>query len=392
MKPRMACCLAVVGGLVAAPAAAQDRSFAEVLSFLLTNQAVQTGDFVRDAESVAATRDTVTALLASEVSTLPPSLSSVGFAYRFNPAIGTLERASTSFGSFFTERSLTAGRGQASIGVNLRLASYRALDGRDLRDGSFLTTANQFRDETVPFDEERLTLDLESRVLTFTGTLGLTDRLDLSAAVPLVQLSMTGTRVNTYRGSRQTQAAAEATTRGLGDVAVRAKYGLLAGADGGLAVAGELRLPTGSQADLRGAGTAGYSAVLIGSAERRAFGWHGNLSLGGGGLANEIAYRGAMTVTATERITVVGELLGRRFGQAGRIVEVRAPHPMFDNVDTIRLLSEDTSLTTRAAVVGAKWNVTGSWILAGHTLWPLTERGLRSGTVTFVGLDYAFAQ
>ena len=60
--------------------------------------------------------------------------------------------------------------------------------------------------------------------------------------------------------------------------------------------------------------------------------------------------------------------------------------------------SSDTTVTatllldTDAAVVGAKWNVTGSWILAGHTLWPLTERGLRSGMVTLIGLDYAFAR
>jgi hypothetical protein len=392
VRRRLAWFLTVAGSLVPAAASAQDRSFSEVVSFLLTNQAVQTGDFIRDAEAAAATRDTVTALLASEVAILPPSLSSVGFTYRFNPAIGTVERASANFGSFFTERSLTAGQGQASIGVNVRLASYRTLDGRDLRDGTFLTTANQFRDETIPFDEERLTLELQSRVLTFTGTLGVTDRLDVSAAVPIVQLQLTGNRVNTYRGSRQTQAEAEATTSGLGDIAVRAKYGLFAGQASGLALAGELRLPTGSADNLLGAGKAGYSALLIGSAERGSVGWQGNLSLGGGGLSNEIAYRGAVTLSATERVTVVGEFLGRRLGQAGRILDVRAPHPTIGNVDTIRLLAEETSLTSHAAVVGAKWNLTGSWILAGHTLWPLTERGLRSGVVTLVGLDYAFAQ
>ena len=105
-----------------------------------------------------------------------------------------------SFGSFFTERSLTAGRGQSAIGVNFRTTGYRRLDGRELRDGTFLTTANQFRDEAQPFDEETLTLELASSVLTFTGTFGVTDRLDVSAAVPLVTLSMSGSRVNTYRG------------------------------------------------------------------------------------------------------------------------------------------------------------------------------------------------
>ena len=63
-----------------------------------------------------------------------------------------------------------------------------------------------------------------------------------------------------------------------------------------------------------------------------------------------------------------------------------------EGVDTIRLLTEDTSLSTGSMVVGAKWNVTGTWILAGHAQLPVTDRGLRSGVVTLIGLDYAFGQ
>jgi hypothetical protein len=383
--------ISLVPGIAAAQTSTSTtRSFSEVLSFLLTNQAVQTEDFVRDAEAAAATRDTVTSLLAAELATLPPSLSSVGFTYRLNESLGTVERASASFGSFFTERSLTAGRGQGAIGVNLRFASYQRLDGRNLRDGQFLTTGNKFRDEAQPFDEERLTLDLESRVLTFTGSFGLTDRLDLSAAVPLVTLSMTGSRFNTYRGSRQPQAAADATTTGLGDVAVRAKYAVVANRSGGVAFAGELRLPTGAEENLLGAGKAAFAAVVIASTEQGRLGVEGNVSLAGGGLSNEVAYRGAVCLAATDRVTVVGEFVGRRLADVGRIVEMRGPHPSYAGVDTIRLVAEDASLSTGAFVIGAKWNVTGTWILAGHTLFPMTERGLRSGVVTRVGLDYAF--
>src|SRR4029453_4695718 len=124
--------------LVPAPAAAQTVS--DVLSFLLTNRAVQTDDFQRDAAAAAATRDTVTTLLGAELATLPPSLSSAGFTYRFNSMLGTAQRASSSFGSFFPERSLTAGKGQSALGVNVRSASYTRLDGQDLRDGRFVTT------------------------------------------------------------------------------------------------------------------------------------------------------------------------------------------------------------------------------------------------------------
>ena len=372
------------------PARVSAQSVSDVLSFLLTNRAVQTDDFQRDAAAAAATRDTVTTLLGAELATLPPSLSSAGFTYRFNPTLGTAERASTSFGSFFTERSLTSGQGQATLGVNMRMTSYNRLDGRDLRDGAFLTTANQFRDEAQPFDVETLTLDIDSRVVTFTGTYGVTNRFDISAAVPLVQLSMNGTRVNTYRGTQVVQAVAEATSRGLGDVVVRGKYGLLNGSSNGLAIAGEVRLPTGREDDLLGAGTTAFSALLIGSSEHGAMGYNGNLSLSGGGLSNEMAYRGAVCFSASDRVTLVGELVGRRYGDVGRITEIRVPHATIANVDTIRLVPEDASLSTAAVVVGAKWNVNGTWILSGHTQLPISDRGLRSGVVTLFGLDYAF--
>ena len=118
-------------------------------------------------------------------------------------------------------------------------------------------------------------------------------------------------------------------------------------------------------------------------------GYHGNLSLSGGGLSNEVAYRGAVSVSPSPRDA------GRRVPRTplrdlGRITDVRVPHVTIGNVDTIRLITEDSSLSTAAIVVGAKWNLNGTWILSGHTQLPITDRGLRSGVVTLIGLDYAF--
>src|SRR5437879_5767073 len=86
------------------PAVAQ-QSISDVLSLLLTNHTIQTGDFVRDEQAAAATRDTMSGLLLLDLVTLPVSSSSGGFTYRFNPALGTVERSSNSFGPFFVERS-----------------------------------------------------------------------------------------------------------------------------------------------------------------------------------------------------------------------------------------------------------------------------------------------
>ena len=71
MRVRVGFVVMLVLALIPTPATAQTVS--EVLSFLLTNRAVQTDDFQRDAAAAAATRDTVTTMLGAELATLPPT-------------------------------------------------------------------------------------------------------------------------------------------------------------------------------------------------------------------------------------------------------------------------------------------------------------------------------
>src|SRR4051812_31647657 len=100
----------------AMPAAAQQTP-ADVLSFLVTNQSVATGDFERDRTAAAATRDTIARALLVSLATVPIATSSSGFIYRLDPELGTVRRVSDSFGTFFVERAMTSGSGRASFGV-----------------------------------------------------------------------------------------------------------------------------------------------------------------------------------------------------------------------------------------------------------------------------------
>src|SRR5687768_10349209 len=103
MRRSAAYAMAIVAAMAQAPphAYAQgSQSLSEVLSFLLTNQAVPTGDFVKDEAAARATRDTVSRAVALELATLPIATSSPGFVYRLNHDLGTQERATQSFGPF----------------------------------------------------------------------------------------------------------------------------------------------------------------------------------------------------------------------------------------------------------------------------------------------------
>jgi hypothetical protein len=375
---------------VATPGFVSAQSVAQVLSFLMTNRSISTGDFVRDERAAMATSDAIAELLTSELSTLPLSSSASGFTYRLEPSLGTSVRASDSFGPVFTERTLTVGRFRRAFGLIYLRAAYNQLDGRQLRDGTLVSTAAQLRSEREPFDIETVSLRLHSETTTLSATFGLTDRLDVGAGLPLVRITLDGQRVDTYRGQRLVQAVASGSAAGLGDVVLRAKYQLTGEQASGLAVAFESRLPTGDEDNLLGAGSGTIRPVLIGSLEGARVGTHVNIGYSFGKLSDELDYSTAVTVAATPRLTGFGEIVGRRVSSSGRIAQVTETHPTLVGVDTVRLTAESSATSRLLAVLGLKWNVAGGWLFGGTLLKPLTTAGLVPGWAPMLTLDYSF--
>jgi hypothetical protein len=368
------------------------QSVADVLTFLVTNQSVVTGAPERDLAAAQATSDTISRALRENLATLPLTTSSGAFAYRLNPDLGTMERVTQSFGPLFVERAVTAGARQASVGVTFQHFQFTSLDGHDLRDGSFVTTANQFVDEQVPFDIDQLTLNITASVATLYGNIGVTDRLDVGFAVPLISLHLDGTRVDTYRGRAFTQARASASAVGLADIVVRSKYMLFNTNGVGLAGAVDIRLPTGNPDDLLGAGATSVHVAGVGSWERERLSSHFNAGVSVGGLTREMSYGGAISAVATNRVTITGEVLGRWINSPGGIVPVSAVNPNLAGVQTIRLLPDASTMHTLMIVPGAKWNLSNLWVITGSVVVPITKAGLTSRYTPVVGLEYAFGR
>ena len=380
---------ALVAVFAATPARAQQTP-ADVISFLVTNQSVPTGDFQKDQAAAAATRDTIARALLVNLASAPIATSSSGFVYRLDPELGTMSRASESFGTFFVERALTSRRRRASFGASGTSAAYDRLDGLNLRDGSLITTSNQFRDESAPFDTEALTLKIRTSTLTFFGAYGVTERLEIGGALPLVQLHIDGSRLNVYRGTPFVQATGTASASGVADAAVRAKYRLVNTRNAGFAAAAEVRLPTGDQQQLLGAGRAAIKVMGIGSIENARTGAHANFAIVRGGVSNEVDGSGALTYAATPKLTVVGELLLRRLSDVRQVVAVSAPHPLIAGVTTQRLVPGATTATLSSAVTGIKWNARATLVLTAEVLWRMGTGGLTAPFTPTISLDYLF--
>ena len=381
-----------IGGTLIRPDAADAQTIGDVLSFLLTNRTVATGDFVRDEQAAAATGDAIADFLVSELGALPISSSAGGFVYRLNPDIGVTTRLSDSFGPFFAERALTTGAGNFSIAISYTKTRFDTIDGRELKDGSLVATAAKLHTDTTPFDVETLTLDLRTDTVTVFGNLGVTDRVDVGLAVPVIRLELDGQRVDTYRGTSFTQAIASGSAVGVGDIVLRGKWNVYQSGASGIAIGAESRLPTGDETNLLGTGEATITPRFIASWESDRTAFHGNAGFVFGGGSQDIDYRAAATVAVAPRLTLVGELAGRQLESVGRLTDVTSSHPSLANVDTIRL-STTTDSTNRLVVVGGmKWNIASTWLVTANVLHPLTESGLNANWTPTITLDYSFGR
>ena len=193
-------------------------------------------------------------------------------------------------------------------------------------------------------------------------------------------------------------------------------------AGGGLAAAVDLRLPTGDENELLGAGGTETKSLLVASDERGRFGHHVNIGytaahgvvagtlagLNSAQLPDEINYTGGVEFVANPRFTVMGDLVGRTLRGPGRLdlvgktfeygsFQPGSPLPecgfrnfICASTSLDEFAPRSGNLTLLLGTGGVKFNVTGNLLVSGSVLFPLTKAGLRSRVTTVIGLDYAF--
>jgi hypothetical protein len=332
----------------------------------------------------------VAQLVIVETATQPIGSSASGFVYRFNPELATIERASPSFGPFFTERALGAGRGGASIGVTVRTATFNSLQGADLRDGTFPANASRPVGATAPNDVDTIDVQLSTRTVTAFGTVGITDRLDVGVAMPFVDMDIRGTRVNTFRGARALQASGAGEASGLGDIALRSRYAVTGDGRRGVAAGIDLRLPTGDSDDLLGAGKTAARFFGIFSFESRGVGVHLNTGVTVGGVSREFSQHGAVTYAASPRITFVGEVIARYLSNLHQVRDVYAPHATVGGIETMRWIAEEGGAHQVLTAGGMKLNVGGGYLLNANVLVRLSDVGIFARVIPSLTLDYTF--
>ena len=433
---RMLCVLTV---LAPQPVFAQDTP----LSFLLVNliQAdirlapPPAGFLTHEAHFIPGANQTFIPYLfnqqiVAQIATFPIGSPTGGFAFTFDAASGTFERATNSFGPAFADRALTNGRKKLTFGANFQYSKYNSFEGQSLDSGDIkFYLAHEDVPGNVFFEgdlvQAALKMSLTSATTTVFASYDVTDSLDLSVALPIVRVSMdasidatvlrlasgASSTVHAFPGGATTQTFSDSgEASGIGDVLVRAKYRFASRAGGGLAAGVDLRLPSGDSDELLGTGAASATVVLIGSASRGRFGPHFNVGYAASGnsdvanLSNEFNYKVGTEFVASPRITLSGDLVGRSLIDAGslRLQSVVHNYRSDTGVAGSTTLQEyaprvasgggllDGALNLVSVAVGGKINVKNTLLINANVLVALNKAGLTARITPVIGFDFTF--
>jgi hypothetical protein len=363
--------------------------------------------------------------LTSQIVSLPLPPPASGFTYQFDPGLGVFQRTTTSFGPILSERAETIGARRVSIGFAYQRLSFDSIEGVDLQnipavfthDDAALLGGREDIVTTVNSIEAEV-----SRSAAFISY-GVTNRLDVSIAVPFVtadlvvtsdatirRLGTTNPETHFFRSLEDTigtrrRFTAFGSASGLGDVTVRLKQTVKKGAKQGVALGLDLRLPTGEERNLLGTGAPGVNPFFAWSGNYGAisphlnagYQWNGDSILGGepgSGEAKDLPdlaqYSAGAVIEVHPRITAAVDVLGRYIIDSPR-VRLEEFHGLDANRSAFPNITFTTgSINEISAAAGLKINVLGRLLLDMNLLVRLNSDGLRDKISPLVGLEYAF--
>jgi len=369
--------------------------------------------------------------LAAQLSTFPLASSAGGFTYRYDPALGTFTRATDSFGPIYAERADTIGKGKFNFGLNFSHFTFDRIDDLSLPNGE-VQIVLKHQDLPPPpcclepfFEGDviltRTFLKIETNLTAFTLAYGLTDNLDIGAAIPLVDVQIRASTTATIdrlatggnpnfvgihkfpNGEDSNTFEQSGSASGVGDVVLRAKYRFTSGYKAGVAIGTDVRLPTGDDRDLLGTGTTQIRGYLIASAHLGTFSPHFN-----GGytwsarkevIPDEINFALGFDWAINPRFTVIVDGLSRTFRNGSVLQEQPTIFqynqnptgpPVVQSTTINQLVATEASLTSWSGSIGFKINPIGNLLLTVNGLFNLNRVGLQDKFAPLVGVDYSF--
>ncbi len=368
--------------------------------------------------------------IASSAARTPLSAASSGTTFRF--VDGAPVATSISSGPLFAERAQTLGKGRVFVGFNRNAASYSSLRGVPLDDIGLIFTHVNVTEESSPGCSAAqggdcdlmgiprlendimlasISLDVDVAVTSFFVTYGLTDRLDISFALPVVSATLRGSShaeivpfggppaVHFFAGTEtepvlHASSAVSGTATGIGDVSTRLKFNVNQTERTGFALLLDMRFPTGSEEDLLGTGNLSAGALAVLSARFDQFSPHANIGFlhrsgdaENNALLATVGFDHLLSPWATFAADIVSEF------QVGAS-KLSIPGTVHYDTPFIRTVDPSSIPEMRDNIVngsfGFKFRTVGELTMVTNAIVPLNRAGLRSNLLWSVGAEYSF--
>jgi hypothetical protein len=375
--------------------------------------------------------------IGAEVSQIPLASPASGIIYTNNPTTQLPERLDQSFGPILTQRAQTIGKHNRYFAMTYQYFLLQDIDSLALKNLPaviYLNSPNNPASSPPDFagiSQNYIQLKVHQSVGYFTY--GLTSRMDVSVAVPLLRVDLRDTFAVSYfpnpsaacfsssSGCPKPPAvsssrAGEAT--GIGDVVLATKVNLwkLRRAEkdhGGFSLGAEVRLPSGDSKNYLGSGAYGVKPFVTFSYAGR---WSPHFNVGyqingksdlitgpfsvpgnivKGHLPDRLIYSGGIDFALFKKLTVNVDGIAQRVIDAPRATLLLPPISLFGQGQNVILqtpvVEPSTSSYTRAdAAGGIKWNPFKGLLLSGNVSVKLNQAGLRSRVVPLGGASYTF--
>jgi hypothetical protein len=367
--------------------------------------------------------------IATQLTLLPLPSPASGYTYNLDPTTGLRTPQAQTLGPILTERGETIGAKRFFVGAAYQRFRFNELDGEDLDRLPVVFAhsmdANQAYERDVITTENNINLKIDQ--FTFFSTVGVTDKFDVSVAVPVLDVRLSASsfatiqplggtlcpesaggplvapchvfRAGDPRSLTNTYNAPRGSASGLGDIILRGKYNLFDGSRAAVAVLTDLRLPSGNERNFLGSGAVGVKPFVAVSLKGRfaphvnfGYQWNGESVLAGditnntkGDLPNQLFYSVGADVSIVPSLTIAVDMLGQRVYDAVRIQQVQHVSG-FPNLTFV----PNSNFGIHNGGVGFKYSIKDRLLLTANLLFAMDNGGLRQRVTPLIGLSYGF--
>jgi hypothetical protein len=380
---------------------------------LVTGGGTHGSHFIESAQGAGADLlSFLTSAITTSVSSLPIGSTTSGTTFSF--VGGAPVQNKTSAGPIFAERASTLGKGRILAGVNTSHIGFSKLrgistDSIDINLGHQDVGAAGLGDPSFENDVIGIVMDMKLtlQVTTLFATYGLSDKLDVSVAIPFVMSSLDGSadgRIFSPTGSVSgfhffgtaespnltATSAVDGSASGIGDIALRAKMHLAGTNSRGIAFLADVRVPTGDEQNFHGAGKLSASGILIASSTNGNFSHHANVgyaSRTGEGQNNAILATLGFDYMLSKAATVAVDLLSQM--QAGGTTgKLPATIPITGNpISGTNIPDKKDNPIGLSA--GGRF-LLGDFTVLANGLVPIKSGGLQSKFIWTLGVERTF--